>query len=402
MSTQRQLGWYMVGIGSWYGGAGAQATLYPWLVAVPLAADASRMGVAQMVSMLPSLLLMLIGGAFADRHDGRKVLVALHALAAGPPLLLALAIANGHLSYGAILAYAAAMGSLSAFAIPARDSLLSRVAGSDLQRTVTIAILVQNVAQVVGVAVGGTAAALGAPKVLLFQALATLAGAAACWRLLPAPRIVSAASRGQVAEIAAGLRELVSVQRLFTVTLLSLSIGLLFLGPFLVAIPLMIRDLYQGSAPEIAGSNAAMMVGMLAGASGMLARGGVVHAGRALLLSLAVGAVMLLGVALGPPLLVVYALVFLFGVGGGVAMPSARTLVQQAAPESHRARVLSVYSLGFMGAAPIGAGVTGLVAESLGTPASLAIPAAVMLGVIVATLFASDAWLWRIRSLDGS
>jgi MFS family permease len=388
----------MLGVGCWFLGAGTQGTLFPWLITVVLAEDAFRVGAAQTLAMLPALLLILVGGAYADRHDGRRVLIALHCLACVPPLVLAAALSAGHQSYSAILAYAVAMGALTAFIVPARDSLLSRVAGTDLQRTVTLTILLQTIAQVVGTAIAGTAAALGAPGVLFCQAIANLAGAFASWRLLPAPPSSSAPSRGQLAEIGAGLRELVETRRLLTVTLLAVSIGVLFLGPFLVGLPLMVRDLYAGSAPEIAGINAAMMLGMLTGAGGLLARGGVRRQGRAVLVSLLAGATALLGVSFGPPLPVVYGLVFLFGVGGGVATPAGRTLVQEAAPESHRARILSAYSMGFMGAAPIGAFAAGLLAEAFGPLTAIAVPAASMGMVIALTLFASDAWHWESGS----
>jgi len=398
VSQRAQLRWYMGGLAAWFVGSGAQGTLFPWLVAVALAESALRVGAAQTAAMLPALVLMLVGGAVADRSDGRRLLVGLHAAAVLPPLALAIALARGHGSYAAVVAWAVAMGVISALAIPARDALLSRVTGADVQRAVTVSIMLQVSAQIVGTLVAGTADFWGGSTVLFAQAAANGIGALLCSRLAPAPPTAPAhPSRGRLADIREGFETLVRTPQLLPVTLLSTSIGLLFLGGFLVAMPLVVRDVYAGSSVEIAGANGAMMLGMFAGSSALLARGGLRRQGRALLLALASGAVALGAVSLGPPLPVVYALVFVFGVSGGVAMPAGRALVQEAAPASHRARVLSVYSLGFMGSAPLGAFAMGGLVDALGPLAAMLVPAGAMLCVVAAALLASDTWHFRTR-----
>ena len=81
--------WYFGGASSWFLSAGAQMSLFPYLVAVVLEEDARRVGLAQTSAMLPVLLLMLLGGATADRTDCRRLLIRLHLIAAIPPLALA-------------------------------------------------------------------------------------------------------------------------------------------------------------------------------------------------------------------------------------------------------------------------------------------------------------------------
>ena len=160
----------------------------------------------------------------------------------------------------------------------------------------------------------------------------------------------------------------------------------------MVAVPLLVRDVYGGSSAEIAAINGSMLLGMLAGSGGLLARGGVRRQGRAMMLSLVGGGLVLMAVSLGPPLPVVYVLIFLFGLGGGVATPVARTLVQEAAPSTRRGRILSAYNFGFIGAAPIGALAMGGLVGWLGPLAAIAIPGALMLGVTAAAALASDIW----------
>jgi MFS family permease len=63
--------WYVAGVGTWFGGFGMQQVLFSWLVVGELHAEARWVGVAQSASMIPSFLLILLGGALADRRDRR-------------------------------------------------------------------------------------------------------------------------------------------------------------------------------------------------------------------------------------------------------------------------------------------------------------------------------------------
>ena len=63
----------------------------------------------------------------------------------------------------------------------------------------------------------------------------------------------------------------------------------------------------------------------------------------------------------GVPIDVFYLLIFLWGAGGGITMSMSRSIVQESAPPSHRARVMSVYSLGMMGGMPMGSLAMGYV-----------------------------------------
>jgi len=137
---------------------------------VVLHEPASRVGVALMSLMAPSILFMLLGGAVADRADCRRLLVRGHFLVALLPLGLALVITGGRLSYGALIVYALGVGTVGAFVLPARDAMLTRVAAGNLGRAVAIMTATQFGSQLVGIASGAAAETVGAPALLLLQA----------------------------------------------------------------------------------------------------------------------------------------------------------------------------------------------------------------------------------------
>ena len=61
--------WYMTGIATYVVPQGIQTILMPWLVAVELQESADRLGIAQMMTQLPGLFLILAGGLVADRLE---------------------------------------------------------------------------------------------------------------------------------------------------------------------------------------------------------------------------------------------------------------------------------------------------------------------------------------------
>ena len=134
------------------------------------------------------------------------------------------------------------------------------------------------------------------------------------------------------------------------------------------------------------------MTGTVAVTVLLLARGGVKRAGRALLVALGLGALLFVPIVFGVSIGMFYLLIFLWGVGAGVAMSMGRTIVQESAPASHRARIMSVYSLGMMGGMPMGALLMGYVIATFG-PLHAALVPVVGVSVVVAWVAAkSDLW----------
>ena len=122
---------------------GIQIVLYPWLVAVMLNESPTRVGIAQMASQLPMLLLILFGGWLGDRLDQRRLLIGLNAMMALPPLAMYFVFELGWFNYTVLFCWALVGGTFAAFVQPARDALLNRVAGPDIQRVVTLTVGVQ-------------------------------------------------------------------------------------------------------------------------------------------------------------------------------------------------------------------------------------------------------------------
>jgi len=384
VSSPRVFALFLAGLGSWFTAWGMQNVLFQWLVVEELGASASRVGGAQMAVVLPSLLFLLAGGATADRVDRRRVLVLLHALVALACTSLAAVVATGSLSYVLLIGYAVTVGTLQAFALPARDALLSDVVSTGMSRAVAGLTVVQHGGQALGALAAGLASLVGAPPVLGLQALVALGGALPTGRLPVGDGHLR--DQREHTRLREGLIEVARSPVLRPVVLLNVSVGLVFVGTYLVLLPLLVRDLYGGGVEKMGLLAAALPVGSIGVNLGIVARGGIERPGLALLLGQGFAGLCLGALALRLPLWGSALGTLGWGFGAAFAINASRTLFQEHATPAHRGRVLAVYSLAILGSAPLGSLMAGLLAGRIGTLRTLALESVAMTLVIAVML----------------
>ena len=375
---------YLGGMATWFVNLGLQFVIIPTVVAVYLKAGAAELAFSQIMLALPQLLLLIYAGAIADRSDGRRVLIAVHTLASIPPMLLGWLLWNGDLTYIHVVIYAGVMGALSAFGLPARDALLLRVTGHDVQRAVSTSLIAQFAAQIVGFTLAGLAAPITGPWVLpVMQCLALAVGLGFAFALptLPAidkkavPQTRAAADRGW----RTGLHIVIHSPRLYPVMLSTISVGIFFIGPFMVGLPLIVRDNFDGGQLEISLLSLFFWGGTIITTIFLMYRAPIEMRGRAMIAAVFIGCLSLLGIAYAPSFPLVCMLAMMWGLAAGVNMTMSRTIAQIESPVHARARVLAIYNLGFMGAAPAGATLTGFLTELLGVEHATALSVGFML-----------------------
>ena len=393
MSMNTPLRWYLTSSAFALIPGGIQAVLFPWLVAIYLHESPARVGVAQMAGQLPMLGLILVGGLLGDRIDQRRLLIRLHSIMLVPPLLMAVLVAAGLLNFGLLIGWALVGGVLGAFAQPARDALLSRVAGHDVQRVVMLATAVQFGVQIIGFGLGSVADRVGPVPLMLGQAAFMAMCVLATTRL---PQLAPTPARlhsQPLKEIGEGLAIAWRSPLIRPALILAFAVGLFFAGTYMVVLPLMVRDIYHGGAGGMALSFALNMLGTVCTIFVLMRRGGVARPGRALLLGGAVSSCVLLVLHFPLPVQGFYGVTFIWGMCGGISMTMGRSMVQEAAPASHRARVMSVYSLGMMGGMPIGSVVLGWCVGEFGALDAVLVPVVGMASVLL--LVGLTTQLWR-------
>jgi MFS family permease len=388
--------WYLAGVAAWFIGYAMLMVLFPWLVVIELAESAKRVGFAQMAMMAPTLLFVLIGGTIADRIGPRPVIV-IALLACGlPPLVLAGAIAAGTMSYAMLIVFAVVLGTAQAFVTPAREALLPAVVVGSIQRTVTLVVFVMFGVQIFGFVIGGAGDHVGAVPLILTQGAITAFGAFAFARLkLPAWKPPVPHAGGAISGFLSSYATVLGYRQLRPVMVLNLTIGVSFMGAFMVGIPLLIRELHAGTPAEIAFANVANMAGVIVSVGALMKLGGVRRCGRALLLGLIGGAVTVGLLAIPLPYWALMGLVFVWGLFGGVSITMGRTLVQEMAPASHRTRVMAMYVLAFLGGAPLGSLLMGYCVAWFGPLNAMLVPSVGMTVLCIVVACATD--LWRMQ-----
>ncbi len=390
---------YLAGLGAWFVPLGIQMVLFSWLAAIVLRMDAFWVGIAQVALMAPSILFLPMGGLAADRGNARRLLLLYHLLYAVPPLVLAGILAMGGLSYPLLIVYGVAMGSIGAFAVPTRDALLPAVVQGSLPRAVALATALQFVGQLIGISFASQADRTGALPLLGIQAGLVMLGAIAVWRLPDPPRHAAVRHDGFWRSIADGIAEAARSEQMWPVLLLNFGIGVFYVGPFMAVLPLVVRDVYHGGAAEIAYINLAFWAGTIVAAFAFagLARN-LTRRGRLVVCAVAIGAAILLAMALQPPFPVMSGLCFVWGLGAGITLTQGRTVLQIVAPPTHRARLLALFQLGLGGGGPIGAFIAGTLAAVLGLKLAMVLPALAMV-VLIATVLAFSR-VWTMRTVE--
>lgn len=378
-----------------------QFVLFPHLVANILHAAPFWVGFAQMSLSAPAILFMLLGGAVADRGDPRTILFRVHLLAAVPPLVLAQALSADQLSFWLLVGYGLLMGTTSAFAMPARDASLNLVASGNIQRTVTLAMAVQQTSQLLGMVVALSAAAFGVPLLFAAQSLVMLTGGLASRQLPPKP-VSDVAHPPRLRSMMEGISYIRHSETIFPVVIAMFAVGILFIGAFLVALPLLVRDYYQGGVIELGIANIGFWGGTIVSTVALLRFGHIVRRGRAVMCALSSGTTIIFIFSFPMPFWLFCVLSFVWGMGAGCTMTLARTIVQTEAAEAVRGRALAIFQLGFAGGAPLGSLLMGTLAGQFGTHMALIFPALGMTAVLTWLRLRTNLWQFRASPLTGS
>ena len=393
---ETRLAWYLVSSASFVIPLGVGQLLLPWLLAIYLEESATRIGLAQMIAQLPVVMLVLWGGWLGDRMDQRRLLIYLTGIMAIPPLVLAAIFYWGSVTYALVVVYSVIMGCFMAFVQPARDALVNRVAGQRIQQVVTITVGLQWGVQIIGFAIGSTADFVGPTILLLLISLFMGAAMLAVKLIPPLGEIESETTDGIVSQIKDGLRIAWSNLKIRTAMLQILALAVFFSGAYLVLLPVMIRELYGGGSLGLAGGFGFNLAGTVLATLVLMKTGRIRYPGRALIFGTLFSCSFLLTLTLPLVDWLFYLILFFWGAGGGLIVIMSRSIVQENAPDTHRARIMSIFSLAMMGGSPIGSLLMGLLIDQVGVHMATLFP---VIGMIITALFLVVRLpLWGIQS----
>lgn len=391
---------YMVALAANFAAGGMMSVVFPWIIVHELHESQARVGIAQALASLPMMLLILVGGAAADGRDLRGYLAKLQLATAMIPIVLALVIATHQLSFLSATLCLFVLGIIAAFIMPARDSLLSYVSPQSLglARTSALAVAATFGGQLVGTGIAASASTIGAVPLLCTQAmlLATSAVLTARLKYESHHEVLNPGEPTKFARLWPEMREGFKIvwqsERLRTIILYFILSGPLFNGMFLVGLPLMVRDVYQGGSAMLSGLLAAFLLGLTVSSFSISRLRPSERPGR-LMMIITLNNVLVFTIAhFAPPFAVFVIVIFVWGLIGGIGMATSRGMVQAAAPHAYRARVLSMLQFANIAGGPPGALIYGFTSQAVGILNTLLIVPVVV--IVLWLIFRIFTRLW--------
>ncbi|HUH14021.1 MAG TPA: MFS transporter [Longimicrobiales bacterium] len=378
---------YFTGQGISLVGTWMQRVAMGWLV-YRLSGSAFVLGLVGFAGHIPTLLLAPFAGVAADRWSRKRILYLTQGLAMGQALVLAALTLTGVVAVWHVLVLALFLGTLDAFDIPARQSFFVHMIDDpeDLGNAIALNSTVFNLARLVGPSIAGILIALAGEGVVFALNGATYLSMLVALALM---HTASTGARDRSQRLLQNLRDGFGFAWSFLPVraVLQLVTVVSFVGtPFVVLMPVFATDVLGGGPDTLGFLMAAQGAGALAGALYLASRRGVQGLGRVIAFSAGIFGAGLIFFGLSRWLWLSLPLLALAGFGIMVQMAACNTFLQSVVGDGMRGRIMSLYTMAFVGTMPLGSLVAGAVAERVGAPLTVSVGGAASL--VTAVVFA--------------
>ena len=353
-----------------------------WLV-YRLTGSALLLGTISFAGQIPTFLFAPFAGVLVDRMDRRKVLVWTQALSMVQSLALAALTLSGYITLPWLLVLSVTQGIVNAFDMPGRQAFMVKMIDdrNDLSNAIAINSSMVNMARLVGPSLAGMLIAVSSEGwCFLVDGISYIAVIASLLMMrLDAP-VITRKATSALFELKAGWTYVSEFLPIRTILLLFAVIS--FMGiPFVVLMPIFAAKVLHGGPHTLGFLMGAMGVGALVSALSLAARKSVRGLVRMIPIAAAVFGLGLIGFGLSRWFWLSMVMVLVAGMGMMQIMAGSNTIIQTIVSEDKRGRVMSYYTMAFMGMAPFGSLLAGTMASRFGAPSTVIFSgSAVLLG----------------------
>jgi MFS family permease len=376
-------------IGTWM-----QSVAESWLV-YRLTGSAVLLGVVGFANRIPVLLFSTVGGAVADRYNRHHIVIATQASSMCLAGLLAFLTLTHRVEVWHLMAIATALGVVNAFDIPARQAFVVQlVAREDLPNAIALNSSMFNGARIAGPAIAGVlVATVGEGWCFFGNAVSYIAVILGLLAIRVPPARTARRPESALAHIAEGFRFALG-SRPIRALLLLLGLVSLMGSPYAVLMPIIADQTFHAGARGLGILMGAAGVGAFIGALSLARRTTLRGYGRSIGFAAVGLGISLVAFAAAPYLWLAIVCLIPVGYAMMTEMAATNTLVQSMVPDALRGRVMAMYSMMFMGMAPVGALLAGFLAEQLGAAGTVALGGTFCIA-------AGLLFLWRLPGLRG-
>jgi len=351
-----------------------------WLV-YRLTGSALLLGTVSFAGQIPTFLVAPFAGVWVDRLDRRQVLVWTQALSMVQSLALAGLTLSHHITIHWLLGLSVMQGIINAFDMPGRQAFMVQMVEDrrDLSNAIAINSSMVNMARLVGPSLAGMLIAVSSEGwCFLIDGISYIAVIASLLMMRINIAAVARKTTSTLTELKVGWTYVSNFLPVRTILLLFAAVSLMGM-PFVVLMPIFAAQVLHGGPHTLGFLMGAMGVGALISALALAARKSVLGLVRMIPIAAAVFGVGLIGFGLSRWFWLSMVMVLIAGMGMMQGMAGSNTIIQTIVPEDKRGRVMSYYTVAFVGMAPFGSLLAGSVAHVIGAPWTVAMNGGVVL-----------------------
>jgi MFS family permease len=348
-----------------------QSVAQAWLV-LTLTHSGTALGITSALQYVPILILGPYGGVIADRLSKRKILYFTQSISGILALILGTLVATNLVQVWMVYILAFCLGMVNVFDNPTRQTFYIELVGSDnLRNAVTLYSTLVNLARIIGPAIAALIIAVFglAPCFIIngisYVAVVIMLGMMNAQDLITTPPVPRA--KGQIQE---GFKYVISTPIIGSTLLMMALIGT-FTYEFQVSLPLIAQFTFHGNASSYALLTGSMGFGAAIGGISFASRKGI-HPNKVITASLLFGLAVLAAAFMPSLILTGLALVFV-GIASINFSSLGNSLLQLESSPQMRGRVMSFWSIAFLGSTTIGGPIVGWFAEAAGARWGLAL-----------------------------
>jgi MFS family permease len=352
-------------------GTWMQSVAQAWLV-YSMTKSALLLGSVGFASQIPVFLVAPFGGITADRTNRQRLVIATQICSMILAGILALLTLSGRIQVWHIFLLAGLLGVVNAFDIPGRQAFLVDMVGKeDLMNAIALNSSMFNGARVIGPAVAGILVArIGEGWCFAANSLSYIAVIVGLL-LMHVQSPPRSSLHSPIEDIIEGF-QWVNQTKIIRALLLLIGLVSLVGMPYTVLMPVFADKILHGGARGLGILMGATGVGALLGALTLAAKTGIKGLGRWIVITCATLGISLFLFSFSTSFWLSAALLLPCGYSMMLQMACSNTLIQTIVPDHLRGRVMSLYSMMFMGMAPFGAFFGGALANRIGAPMTVA------------------------------
>jgi MFS family permease len=368
-------------IGTWM-----QRIALNWLV-YELTHSATMLGVIGFAGQIPTFLLGPLAGVLSDRWNLHRVIVITQVLATIQALILAALDLTHTTQVWHLLVLSIFLGVVNAFDMPARQTFVVQMLESpvDLPNAIALNSFLVNSARLLGPSIAGVLiAAVGEGVCFLLNGLSYVPVVVALLAMKLRPQKRRPDHKHVLHGLMEGFQYAFGFPPIRAILLLLATVSLMGM-PYAVLMPIFADKILHGGPRTLGFLMAATGLGAIAGALFLARRSSVLGLGRLIAWSTAVFGAGLVAVSLSRILWLSLVLLAIAGFAMMQQMASSNTVLQTIVADEKRGRVMSFYTMSFMGMVPFGSLLAGGLAGWIGAPNTLLIGGAAC--VLAAAVF---------------